>query len=67
MAYPRLTTWPTELIPPASTPPTEGVRQWPISTHMTPDTADRWLDAWILEATGRGLPKDGAYWQAGWD
>ena len=30
-------------------------------------TADRWLDAWVLEATGRGLPKDGAYWQAGWD
>ena len=45
----------------------EGVRRWLIATHMTPDTADRWLDAWILEATGRGLPKDGAYWQAGWD
>jgi hypothetical protein len=23
--------------------------------------------AWVLEAHGRGLPKDGAYWQAGWD
>lgn len=34
---------------------------------MQPETADRWLDAWVLEATGRGLPKDGAYWQAGWD
>ncbi len=34
---------------------------------MQPETADRWLDAWVLEATGRELPKDGAYWQAGWD
>jgi hypothetical protein len=34
---------------------------------MQPETADRWLDAWVLEATDRGLPKDGAYWQAGWD
>ena len=34
---------------------------------MQPETADRWLDAWVLEATGRGLPKDGAYWNAGWD
>ena len=33
---------------------------------MQPQT-DRWLDAWVLEATGRGLPNDGAYWQAGWD
>jgi hypothetical protein len=21
-------------------------------------------DAWVLEATGRGLPKDGRYWDA---
>ena len=34
---------------------------------MQPETADRWLDAWVLEATGRGLPKDGTYWRAGWD
>jgi hypothetical protein len=34
---------------------------------MQPEAADRWLDAWVLEATGRGLPKDGAYWNAGWD
>ena len=34
---------------------------------MQPETAVRWLDAWVLEATGRGLPKDGAYWNAGWD
>jgi len=25
---------------------------------MQPETADRWLDAWILEATGRRLPND---------
>ncbi len=28
-------------------------------TGMQPETADRWLDAWVLEATGRGLPRDG--------
>ena len=38
-----------------------------IGTGMQPDTADRWLDAWVLEATGGGMPKDGEYWQAGWD
>ena len=34
---------------------------------MQPETADRWLDAWDLEAAGRGLSKDRSYWQAGWD
>ena len=34
-------------------------------TGMQPATTDRWLDAWVMEATGRGLAKDGAYWQAG--
>ena len=43
-----------------------GVRGRLTGTGMQPETADRWLDAWVLEATGRGLPKDGAYWQAGW-
>ena len=28
-------------------------------------TADRWCDAWLLEATGRGLPRDRAFWQTG--
>ena len=34
---------------------------------MTPEAADRWLDAWVLEATGGGLPQTGRYWNAGWD
>jgi len=44
-----------------------GVRGRLIGTGMQPETVDRWLDAWVLEATGRGLPHDGAYWRAGWD
>jgi len=34
---------------------------------MQPETADRWLDAWVLKATGRGLHRDGAYWDAAWE
>ena len=45
----------------------EGVRQRLMGLGMTPETADRWLDAWVLEAAGRGLPRDGRYWGAGWD
>jgi hypothetical protein len=26
---------------------------------------ERWCDAWALEAAGRGLPKDGDYWELG--
>ena len=44
-----------------------GVRARLTGTGMQPETADRWLDAWVLEATGRGLSKDGAYWNAAWD
>lgn len=32
---------------------------------MAPETADRWLDAWELEAAGRGLPRDREYWEIG--
>lgn len=42
-------------------------RNRPTGTGLTAETADRWLDAWVLEATGRGLLQDGHYWQAGWD
>ena len=44
-----------------------GVRGRVIGTGMQPETAERRLDARVLEATGGGLPKDGAYWQPGWD
>ena len=44
-----------------------GVRARLTGTGMQPETADRWLDAWVLEAAGRGLPQDGRYWQAGWE
>jgi hypothetical protein len=33
---------------------------------MQPETADRWLDAWVLEATGRDLPRNGRCWDAAW-
>jgi hypothetical protein len=29
------------------------------------ETAGRWCDAWELEATDRGLPRDGNYWTLG--
>jgi hypothetical protein len=32
---------------------------------MDLETAERWRDAWELEAAGRGLPRDSDYWQAG--
>jgi hypothetical protein len=44
-----------------------GVRARLTGTGMQPETADRWLDAWVQEAAGRGLPKDGAYWNAALD
>lgn len=41
------------------------VRNTLTGTGMDEATAERWCDAWVLEATGRGLPRDAAYWQAG--
>lgn len=32
---------------------------------MSLDTAERWCDAWELEAAGRGLPRNADYWQEG--
>jgi hypothetical protein len=32
---------------------------------MEEATAERWCDAWELEAAGRGLPEDGDYWRTG--
>ena len=37
------------------------------ATGVTAETADHWLEAWVLEATGGGLPKDGRYWGAAWE
>lgn len=32
---------------------------------MSLETAERWCDAWELEAAGRGLARDRDYWQTG--
>jgi hypothetical protein len=32
---------------------------------MALEDAERWCDAWVLEATGRGLPHDFDYWTFG--
>ena len=43
----------------------QGVRARLISTvRMQTEVADRWLDAWVLDATMRGLPRDGCFWDA---
>ncbi len=42
-----------------------GVRARLTGTGMPLETAERWCDSWELEAAGRGLPRDGAYWQEG--
>ena len=45
----------------------DAIRNRLTDSGMSVETAERWCDAWVLEATGLGLPRDGAYWQAGWD
>ena len=35
------------------------IRNTLTGSGMLLETAERWLDAWVLEATGRGLPRDG--------
>ncbi len=42
------------------------IRNRLMGTGMDEATAERWCDTWILEATGRGLPRGGGYWQLGW-
>ena len=32
---------------------------------MSVETAERWCDAWELEAAGSELPRNSAYWEAG--
>ena len=41
------------------------VRYGLMDTGMDEATADRWCDAWKIEAAVRGLPRDERYWQAG--
>ena len=41
------------------------VRYTLMDTGMDEAIANRWCDAWELEAAGRQLPKDGAYWEVG--
>jgi hypothetical protein len=32
---------------------------------MSVEDAERWCDAWEIEAASRDLPRDGAYWRTG--
>ena len=43
----------------------DAIRNALTGSGMPLETAERWCDAWEIEAAGRGLPKDGTYWQAG--
>ena len=45
----------------------DAIRNTLNGSGMSLETAERWCDAWEIEAVGRGLPKDGVYWQTGWD
>jgi hypothetical protein len=41
------------------------IRNTLTGSGMSLETAERWLDAWELEATGRELPRDADYWTTG--
>ena len=41
------------------------IRNRLMSSGMDDATAERWCDAWELEAAGLGLPRNGGYWQVG--
>jgi hypothetical protein len=43
----------------------DAIRNTLTGSGMPLETAERWCDAWELEAAGRGLPRDGAYWIEG--
>ena len=45
----------------------DAIRNTLTGLGMSLEMAERWCDAWEIEATGRGLPKDGSYSQAGSD
>ena len=42
----------------------DAIRSTLTGSGMSLDAAERWCDALELEAAGRGLPRDGAYWTA---
>jgi hypothetical protein len=44
-----------------------GVRARLLGTGLQPETADRWFDAWVLEAATRDRLRDGAYRTAACD
>ena len=43
----------------------DAIRNTLTGSGMSLEGAERWCDAWELEAAWRGLPRDGAYWTAG--
>ena len=43
----------------------DAIRNTLTGSGMSLETAERRCDAWEIEAAGRGLPRDGAYWQLG--
>ena len=43
----------------------DAIRNTLTGSGMPLEIAERWCDAWELEAAGRGLAKDADYWQDG--
>jgi hypothetical protein len=43
----------------------DAIRNVLTGSEMRLEIAERWCDAWVLEATRRGSPRDGAYWRLG--
>ena len=44
----------------------DAIRNTLTGSGMSLEMAERWCDAWEIEVAGRGLPRDGSYWQADW-
>jgi hypothetical protein len=43
----------------------DAIRNTLTGSGMPHETAERWCDAWEIEAAGRGLPRDSDFWTAG--
>ena len=52
-------------IPSGSNRPPRRHRNMLIGSGMPLEAAERWCDAWEIEAAGLGLPRDTDYWTAG--